>query len=74
GKVPIIGVGGVSSGSDALQKIRAGACLVQLYTALTYQGPPIVHRVTRELEELLTDQGFLCISEAVGADHRSSAQ
>ncbi|RMC09407.1 hypothetical protein DUI87_14415 [Hirundo rustica rustica] len=53
GRVPIIGVGGVSSGQDALEKIRAGASLVQLYTALVYHGPPVVGAVKRELEELL---------------------
>lgn len=53
GQVPIIGVGGVSSGRDALEKIRAGASLVQLYTALVYQGPLVVGAVKRELEELL---------------------
>lgn len=53
GKVPIIGVGGVASGQDALDKIRAGASLVQLYTSLTYEGPPVVTRVKRELEQLL---------------------
>lgn len=53
GRVPIIGVGGVSSGQDALEKIRAGASLVQLYTALTYQGPPVVGKVKRELQALL---------------------
>lgn len=51
--MPIIGVGGVSSGKDALEKIRAGASLVQLYTALVYHGPPVVRAVKRELEELL---------------------
>ncbi|KAG5849314.1 hypothetical protein ANANG_G00108900 [Anguilla anguilla] len=70
GKVPIIGVGGVASGQDALDKIRAGASLVQLYTSLTYEGPPVVTRVKRELEQLLKDQGFESVSEAVGADHR----
>lgn len=53
GQVPIIGVGGVSSGHDALEKIRAGASLVQMYTALVYHGPPVVGAVKRELEELL---------------------
>ncbi|XP_053934385.1 dihydroorotate dehydrogenase (quinone), mitochondrial isoform X1 [Cuculus canorus] len=53
GRVPIIGVGGVSSGRDALEKIRAGASLVQMYTALVYHGPPVVGAVKRELEELL---------------------
>ncbi|XP_075393174.1 dihydroorotate dehydrogenase (quinone), mitochondrial [Tenrec ecaudatus] len=70
GRVPIVGVGGVSSGQDALEKIRAGASLVQLYTALTYHGPPLVGRVKRELEALLKEQGFCSVTEAVGADHR----
>lgn len=70
GRVPIIGVGGVSSGQDALEKIRAGASLVQLYTALTYRGPPVVGRVKRELEALLKEQGFTRITDAIGADHR----
>ncbi|XP_055992599.1 dihydroorotate dehydrogenase (quinone), mitochondrial [Sorex fumeus] len=70
GRVPIIGVGGVSSGQDALEKIRAGASLVQLYTALTYQGPPVVGRVKRELEALLREQGFARVTDAIGADHR----
>ncbi|XP_075290217.1 dihydroorotate dehydrogenase (quinone), mitochondrial [Opisthocomus hoazin] len=70
GRVPIIGVGGVSSGRDALEKIRAGASLVQMYTALVYLGPPAVGAVKRELEELLREQGFKNVMEAVGADHR----
>ncbi|XP_074737836.1 dihydroorotate dehydrogenase (quinone), mitochondrial isoform X2 [Strix uralensis] len=53
GRVPIIGAGGVSSGRDALEKIRAGASLVQMYTALVYHGPLVVGMVKRELEELL---------------------
>ncbi|KAL8195160.1 UNVERIFIED_CONTAM: hypothetical protein K2H54_047341 [Gekko kuhli] len=70
GRVPIIGVGGVCSGRDALEKIRAGASLVQMYTALTYRGPPVVGAVKRELESLLREQGFQSIKDAVGADHR----
>ncbi|XP_015283695.1 PREDICTED: dihydroorotate dehydrogenase (quinone), mitochondrial [Gekko japonicus] len=69
GRVPIIGVGGVCSGQDALEKIRAGASLVQIYTALTYRGPPVVGAVKRELESLLREQGFQSIKDAVGADH-----
>ncbi|XP_019852949.1 PREDICTED: dihydroorotate dehydrogenase (quinone), mitochondrial-like isoform X2 [Amphimedon queenslandica] len=53
GKVPIIGVGGVSSGQDAYDKIRAGASLVQLYTGLVYEGPPLVGRIKKELALLL---------------------
>ncbi|XP_046714302.1 dihydroorotate dehydrogenase (quinone), mitochondrial isoform X2 [Silurus meridionalis] len=72
GKVAIVGVGGVASGQDALDKIRAGASLVQLYTALVYQGPPVITKIKRELNELLTKQGFSSVSEAVGADHKTS--
>ncbi|XP_053462215.1 dihydroorotate dehydrogenase (quinone), mitochondrial isoform X2 [Nycticebus coucang] len=70
GRIPIIGVGGVSSGQDVLEKIRAGASLVQLYTALTYKGPPLVCRVKRELEALLKEQGFGKVTDAIGADHQ----
>uniref|UniRef100_A0A672FBS8 Dihydroorotate dehydrogenase (quinone), mitochondrial n=1 Tax=Salarias fasciatus TaxID=181472 RepID=A0A672FBS8_SALFA len=72
GKVPIIGIGGVANGQDAMDKIRAGASLVQLYTAFAYQGPPVVTKIKRELEQLLKDQGFSSVSEAVGADHRAT--
>ncbi|XP_053722642.1 dihydroorotate dehydrogenase (quinone), mitochondrial [Synchiropus splendidus] len=72
GKVTIVGIGGVASGQDALDKIRAGASLVQLYTSLTYQGPPVVTKIKRELEQLLKEQGFSSVSEAVGADHRDN--
>lgn len=70
GRVPIVGCGGVASGADAYEKIRAGASLVQLYTALVYQGFPVVGRVKRELTELLQKDGFSNVQEAVGADHR----
>ena len=53
GTVPIIGVGGVSSGADAYEKIRSGACLVQIYSAFAYQGPPVVYTIASELAELL---------------------
>uniref|UniRef100_A0A7N8X3G1 Dihydroorotate dehydrogenase (quinone), mitochondrial n=1 Tax=Mastacembelus armatus TaxID=205130 RepID=A0A7N8X3G1_9TELE len=68
GKVPIIGIGGVASGQDAMDKIRAGASLVQLYTALTYQGPPIVTKIKRELEQLLKEQGFMAETVHANAD------
>lgn len=53
GKLPIIGVGGISTGQDAYDKIKAGASLVQLYTALAYEGPPIVKKIKRELADLV---------------------
>lgn len=53
GKLPIIGVGGIFSGKDAYDKIKAGASLVQLYTSFIYHGPPRVCRVKQELDELI---------------------
>ncbi len=70
GKIPLVGVGGVASGWDAYAKIRAGASLVQLYTALIYQGPALVNKINQELVGLLFKDGFASITEAVGADHR----
>lgn len=73
GKVPIIGVGGVSNGFDAYEKIRAGASLVELYTAFAYQGPALVPKVKKELAALLARDGFTSVKEAVGADHKGAA-
>jgi dihydroorotate dehydrogenase len=64
----LIGVGGIASGADAYAKIRAGATLVQLYTALVYQGPGLVGRIKAELAECLTRDGYDTVAEAVGAD------
>jgi dihydroorotate dehydrogenase len=69
GKIPLIGVGGVASAADAYAKIRAGASLVQLYTALVFEGPALIGRIKRGLDELLRRDGFASIAEAVGADH-----
>jgi dihydroorotate dehydrogenase len=63
----LIGVGGISSGRDAYEKILAGASLVQLYTALVYQGPGLVGRIKRELLALLARDGFSSIRDAIGA-------
>ena len=70
GRVPLIGCGGVSCGADAYAKIRAGASLVQLYSALVFQGPGLVGRIKRDLAALLRADGFSSVSEAVGADLR----
>ena len=70
GKIPLIGCGGVASGDDAYAKIRAGASLVQLYSALVFHGPTLVGRVKRELAARLRADGFQSVAEAVGADHR----
>jgi dihydroorotate dehydrogenase len=70
GRVPLIGVGGVASGAQAYAKIRAGASLVQLYTAMIYEGPGIAARIARELGVLLRRDGFANVAGAIGADHR----
>ena len=68
GRCLIVSVGGVASGRDVYARIRAGAHLVQLYTALVFQGPAVVARIGRELAALLRDDGFESIAQAVGAD------
>jgi dihydroorotate dehydrogenase len=68
GRLTLIGVGGVSSGADAYAKIKAGATLVQLYTALTYEGPALITRIKRELLELMTRDGHPNIAAAIGTE------
>lgn len=70
GKLCIIGVGGIFTGQDALDKIKAGASLLQIYTALAYNGPPVVNKIKTELAELLKEEGFTSLSDAVGVDLR----
>jgi dihydroorotate dehydrogenase len=70
GRVPIIGVGGIFTPDDAYERVRSGASLVQLYTALVYEGPGVVARIVRGLGERLTRDGFSHVGEAVGADVR----
>jgi dihydroorotate dehydrogenase len=69
GRIPLVGVGGIASGKDAYAKIRAGASLVQLYSALALQGPSLLTRIKQDLARLLRADGFRSVAEAVGADH-----
>lgn len=64
--IVLIGAGGIFSGADAYEKIRAGASLVQLYTGLVYEGPGLVTRIKKELLACLTRDGFATIADAVG--------
>ena len=68
GRMPIIGVGGIEDGETAYQKIKAGASLLQLYSALVYAGPGLFRRVRRELAEKLKSDGFSSIKDAIGVD------
>jgi dihydroorotate dehydrogenase len=70
GSLPLIGVGGIASGADAYAKIRAGASLVQLYSALVYEGPGRVGRIKRDLAQALRRDGFSNLSQAVGSGLR----
>ena len=68
GRIALVGVGGIACGADAYAKIRAGASLVQLYTALVYAGPGLVAKINHELAACLARDGFARIADAVGAD------
>ena len=68
GALPLVGVGGIASAQDAWVRIRAGASLVQLYTAMVYEGPGIARRIVRGLEQLMRRDGFASVAEAVGSE------
>ena len=68
GRLALVGCGGVATGADVLEKLRAGASLVQLYTAFSLAGPGLVPRLKRELSAALRQQGFSNVQDAVGVD------
>jgi len=71
GALPLIAAGGIENGVDAFDRIRAGASLVQLYTALVYRGPGLAEEINRELKRLLALHGFERLTDAVGTEKRS---
>ena len=68
GALPLVGVGGIATAEDAWARIRAGASLVQLYSAMVYEGPGIAKGVVRGIERLMRRDGFNSIAEAVGSE------
>ncbi|GGC03885.1 dihydroorotate dehydrogenase (quinone) [Novosphingobium endophyticum] len=68
GALPLVGVGGIASAEDAWARIRAGASLVQLYSAMVYEGPGIAKAICKGLETLMKRDGFGSIAEAVGTE------
>jgi len=66
GKIPLIGVGGISNGKDAYERILNGASLIQLYTSLIYEGPSIVAKIKEELVYLLKKDNYKTVSQAIG--------
>ena len=65
-QITLIGVGCISNGYECYEKIKAGASLVQLYTALVFHGPKLVNNILKELNGLILTDGFKNISEVVG--------
>ena len=66
GQIPLIGVGGISSGRDCYEKIKSGASLVQLYTALVYYGPNLINNMKGDLIDLIKTDGYKNVSEVIG--------
>ena len=66
GTIPLLGIGGIDSGATALAKIEAGATLIQLYTGLIYEGPPLIARIKTELVSALSRDGLASISQLTG--------
>jgi dihydroorotate dehydrogenase len=68
GEIPLVGVGGIASAEDAWERIRAGASLVQLYTAMVYEGPGIARRMALGLADRLVREGLANVADAVGTE------
>lgn len=66
--IPIIGCGGIASGHDLYQTLRAGASCVQIYSAFIYQGPALIDRMLAEFAELMAADGFTSIQQLIGID------
>ncbi len=66
GKIPLIGIGGIDSGATALAKFEAGASLVQLYSALVYDGPALIGQINRHLADTLRSRGLSKVTELTG--------
>ena len=68
GAIPLVGVGGIATAEDAWARIRAGASLVQLYSAMVYEGPGIARAIVRGLEALMRRDGFASVADAIGSE------
>jgi dihydroorotate dehydrogenase len=70
GKTTLISVGGIDSAKEAYRRIKAGASLVQIYSGLVFHGPDMIRDINNGLIQLLKDDGYENISQAVGADRK----
>jgi dihydroorotate dehydrogenase len=66
--VPLVGVGGIATAEHAWERIKAGASLVQLYSAMVYEGPGLGARIAAGIERLMRREGFESVAEAVGSE------
>ncbi|CAB9506576.1 Dihydroorotate dehydrogenase (quinone) [Seminavis robusta] len=69
GNVFIVGVGGIGSGEDAYEKLKAGASVVQLYSLMVYDGPGCVSRIRHDLATIMDQRGHKCLEDIIGRDH-----
>jgi dihydroorotate dehydrogenase len=68
GKTTLISVGGIDSGDEAYRRLKAGASLVQVYSAIIFEGPSLVKNINTRILELMQEEGYKDISELIGAD------
>lgn len=71
GSVPLIGVGGITTGEDAFKKIQAGATALQIYTSLVFHGFSCISKILADLDKRLQQEGFTSVKEAIGSDNAS---
>ncbi|MCA1904059.1 MAG: dihydroorotate dehydrogenase (quinone), partial [Cyanobacteria bacterium KgW148] len=67
GKIPIVGVGGISSAADAWEKLTAGASLLQVYTGLIYQGPGLITEILRGITARMEQHNFTNLAQVIGS-------
>lgn len=72
GKLPIIGVGGVSSAQDAYDKIKAGASLIQIYSGLVFHGPALIPSILTGLNEYMQRDGYASLQDVIGVNHKNT--
>ncbi len=70
GKTTLISVGGISDGKEAYRRLKAGASLVQAYSALIFEGPILARKINEEILALLEKDGYTNVSQAIGADRK----
>ncbi|MCH9814299.1 MAG: quinone-dependent dihydroorotate dehydrogenase [Epsilonproteobacteria bacterium] len=70
GKTTLISVGGISNGNEAYRRLKAGASLVQTYSALIFEGPILARKINEEILTLMEKDGYDHINEVIGADRQ----